>query len=79
MAKSKKKSKSVIPKRIAGVKVPKKARKGRFGELLASRTGQAMIARAILVAGEAAPSQPIEPEAERWTPDYGAPEARTRP
>lgn len=51
MAKAKKKSKGLIPKRIAGVKVPKKVRKGRFGELLASRTGQAVIAQAILGAG----------------------------
>jgi len=54
MAKSRKTSKGLIPKRIAGVKVPKAARKGRFGELLASKTGQAMIAKAILSAGAAA-------------------------
>jgi len=48
MAKGKKKSKGLIPKKIAGVKVPKRARKGRFGELLASKTGQALIAQAIL-------------------------------
>jgi hypothetical protein len=141
MARSKKKSKSVIPKRIAGVKVPKKVRKGRFGELLASKTGQALIAQAILGAGAVAaglkatdepklrgaakrakarfagktdgaggaasaavgaalayavgeaartfaealsrrnagtpPSAAEEEEAERWTPDYGAPETRT--
>jgi hypothetical protein len=49
-----KKSKRLIPKRIAGVKVPRSVRKGRFGELLASRTGQAMIAQAILGAGAVA-------------------------
>ena len=54
MAKSKKKAKGLIPKRIAGVKVPKKVRKGRFGELLASKTGQAVIAQAILGAGAVA-------------------------
>ena len=54
MAKKGKKSKGVIPKRIAGVKVPKAVRKGRFGELLASRTGQAVIAKAILGAGAVA-------------------------
>ena len=54
MAKSRKKSKGLIPKRIAGVKVPKKVRKGRFGELLASKTGQAVIAQAILGAGAVA-------------------------
>lgn len=54
MAKSGKKSKGLIPKRIAGVKVPRKVRKGRFGELLASKTGQAVIAQAILGAGAVA-------------------------
>lgn len=51
---AKKKSKRIIPKRIAGVKVPKSVRRGRFGDLLASRTGQAMIAQAILGAGAVA-------------------------
>jgi hypothetical protein len=46
-----KKTKSFLPKRIAGVKVPKSVRKGRLGELLASRTGQALIAEAIMAAG----------------------------
>jgi hypothetical protein len=54
MAKSRKKSKGLIPKRIAGVKVPRKVRKGRFGELLASKSGQAVIAQAILGAGAVA-------------------------
>jgi len=54
MAKSRKKSKGLIPKRIAGVKVPRSVRKGRFGELLASKTGQAVIAQAILGAGAVA-------------------------
>jgi hypothetical protein len=53
MAKGKK-AKASIPKKIAGVKVPKSVRKGRFGELLASRTGQALIAQAILGAGAVA-------------------------
>jgi hypothetical protein len=53
MSKSKKKAKggSALPKRIAGVKVPKAVRQGRFADLLASRQGQAMIAEAILGAG----------------------------
>lgn len=51
MAKKKRKTKSLLPKRIAGVKVPKAVRKGRFGELLASRTGQVLIAEAIMAAG----------------------------
>jgi hypothetical protein len=51
VAMAKKKRKSVLPKRIAGVKVPKAVRKGRFGELLASRMGQALLAEAIMAAG----------------------------
>lgn len=56
MAKSKKKAKSAaaLPKRIAGVKVPKAVRRGRFADLLASRQGQALIAEAILGAGAVA-------------------------
>ena len=42
-----KKARSFLPKKIAGVKVPKSVRKGRFGELLASPTGQALIAEAV--------------------------------
>lgn len=54
MAKKKRKTKSLLPKRIAGVKVPKAVRKGRFGELLASRTGQVLIAEALMAAGAVA-------------------------
>lgn len=54
MAKKKHKAKNHLPKRIAGVKVPKSVRQGRFGQLLASRTGQLLIAEAIMVAGAAA-------------------------
>jgi hypothetical protein len=50
MAKKKKK-RSLLPKRITGVKVPKAVRKGRFAELLASKAGQALIAEAIMAAG----------------------------
>lgn len=46
-----KKKKSFLPKKIAGVKVPKKVRKGQFGELLASPTGQKLIAQALLAGG----------------------------
>ena len=51
MAKKKRKSKSLLPKRIAGVKVPKAVRRGRFGALLASPAGQLVIAEAIMAAG----------------------------
>lgn len=50
MSKAKKK-KAGLPKRIAGVRVPKAVRKGRIADLLASRQGQALIAEAILGAG----------------------------
>ncbi|HEX3700390.1 MAG TPA: hypothetical protein VHV27_06925 [Phenylobacterium sp.] len=59
------KRKSLLPKRIAGVKVPKSVRKGRFGELLASPTGQAVIAEAILAIGAVAGAKKVadSPEA----------------
>jgi hypothetical protein len=38
---------ALLPKRIGGVKVPKSVRKGRFGELLASHTGQTLLAEAV--------------------------------
>ncbi|MBW8815948.1 MAG: hypothetical protein JF588_21230 [Caulobacterales bacterium] len=49
-----KKRKDLFPKKIAGVKVPKSVRRGRFGEFLASPTGQAMIAQAVVGAGAVA-------------------------
>ena len=47
-----KKRKNAIPKRIAGMKVPKGLRKGRVGQLLASPVGQALIVGAVARAGE---------------------------
>ena len=46
-----KKSKSVLPKKIAGVKVPKAIRKGQVGEFLTSPTGQKLVAEAIVAVG----------------------------
>jgi hypothetical protein len=46
-----KKSKRMLPKRIAGVKVPKKVRKGHVGEILTSKTGKALIAEAVMAVG----------------------------
>ncbi len=46
-----KKRKGFLPKKIAGVKVPRKVRKGQLGELIASPTGQKIIAQAILAGG----------------------------
>ena len=72
--------KSFLPKKIAGVKVPKKARKGRFGELLASPSGQAAIAEAVqrYRADQAAPTAdgPSWPELAARPSD--APEAQPR-
>jgi hypothetical protein len=42
-----------LPKRIAGVKVPKAVRKGALGDFLASKTGQALIAQALMAASAA--------------------------
>ena len=46
--------KSLLPKRIAGVKVPKSVRKGRIGEAIASPTGQAVLAEVIMAAANTA-------------------------
>jgi hypothetical protein len=46
-----KKQKAFLPRKIAGVKVPKKVRNGQFGELLASPTGQKLIAQALIAGG----------------------------
>jgi len=53
MAKKKQK-KSLLPKRIAGVKVPKSVRKGRFAALLASPHGRKLVAEAVLAIGAVA-------------------------
>ena len=45
-----KKTQNYLPKRIAGVKVPKSVRKGPLGELIASPEGPALIAEAVMVA-----------------------------
>jgi hypothetical protein len=50
MAKKKRKTNTLLPKRIAGVKLPKAVRKGRLAELLASKTGQALLMDALLAA-----------------------------
>lgn len=48
MAKNKK---SALPKKIAGVKVPKTIRKGQVGAFLTSPAGQKLVAEAILALG----------------------------
>jgi hypothetical protein len=42
-----------IPKRIAGVKIPKSIRKGAVGQFLGSSAGQVLLAEALLLAGGA--------------------------
>jgi hypothetical protein len=45
-----KNTQSYLPKRIAGVKVPKSVRKGPLGELIASPEGPALLAEAVMIA-----------------------------
>lgn len=47
------KAKLKLPKRIAGVKIPKKVRKGPVGQFLNSSAGQLLVAEALIAAGGA--------------------------
>ena len=47
----KKKSKSLLPKRVGGVKIPRSIRKGRAGRFLTSPLGVALISEAVMAAG----------------------------
>jgi hypothetical protein len=58
MAKTKKKS--LLPKRIAGVKVPKAVRKGRMGAAIASPTGRAVLAEIIMAAAAVAGAKKVK-------------------
>ena len=49
-----KKKKKGLPKRIAGLKIPKAVRKSEFGRFLGSKAGQALVAEAVLGAGAVA-------------------------
>lgn len=62
-----KKNKSFLPKRIAGVKVPKSVRKGRFGELMASPAGLAAIAEALRRHDDDGGEELAPASAEGWT------------
>ena len=42
-----------VPKRIAGVKIPKPIRKGGIGKFLNTTTGQVLLAEALFAAGQA--------------------------
>jgi hypothetical protein len=48
-----KKKAKLLPKKIAGVKIPKTVRRGEFGKFLASPDGQKMVAQALVVAAGA--------------------------
>jgi len=48
---TKKTKKSLLPKRIGGVKVPKALRKGRAGQFLTSPAGMALLAEGLAMAG----------------------------
>jgi hypothetical protein len=58
MAKSKKKS--LLPKRIAGVKVPKAVRKGRMGAAITSPSGRAVLAELIMAAAAVAGAKKVK-------------------
>lgn len=64
---AKKRKKASLPKRLAGVKIPKKVRKGRLGALLASPLGQELLAGSVAVAGGALAARKAKhsPEARR--------------
>jgi hypothetical protein len=47
-----KKKAAAVPKRIGGVKIPKQLRRGRVAQVLASPVGVAILAEAIIQAGE---------------------------
>jgi len=49
-----------LPKRIGGVKVPKRIRKSGMGQFLASPAGQALIAQAVVAAGAVAGAKKVQ-------------------
>lgn len=55
-----KKSKNLLPKRIAGVKVPKAVRKGRLGDAIASPAGRAVLAEVLLAAAAVAGAKKVK-------------------
>jgi hypothetical protein len=65
-----------LPKRIAGVKVPKAVRKGVLGDFLRSKAGQAMIAEAVMAISTAIlAKQQAEPGSTARRAGKGAKEA----
>lgn len=58
---NKKNKKSLLPKRLGGVKVPRALRKGRAGRFLASPLGVALISDALVTAGVVAIGKEAKP------------------
>jgi hypothetical protein len=59
---AKKKTKSLLPKRIGGVKVPKALRKGRAGRFLTSPAGVAVLTEAFALAGAVGAVRKADPD-----------------
>jgi len=55
-----KKNKSLLPRRIAGVKVPKAVRKGRMAAAIASPTGRAVLAEVLMAAAAVAGAKKVK-------------------
>jgi hypothetical protein len=63
MAKKKSKAtKSMLPKRVGGLKVPKALRKGRAGRFLTSPAGIAVIGEALMAAGAVRAARKADPD-----------------
>ena len=62
MAKKRKKTKSLLPKRVAGVKIPKSIRKGGAGRFLTSPVGVALMTQAVAAVGAATAVKKADPD-----------------
>jgi hypothetical protein len=62
VAKKRKKTKSLLPKRVAGVKIPKSIRKGRAGRFITSPVGMALLSQALAAAGAATAVRKADPD-----------------
>jgi hypothetical protein len=57
---AKNKNKILLPKRIAGVKIPKSVRKGNIGAAIGSPTGRAVLAEVIMAAAAVAGAKQVK-------------------
>ncbi|HYG26121.1 MAG TPA: hypothetical protein VD906_04380 [Caulobacteraceae bacterium] len=64
MAKKRKKS-AALPKRLAGVKIPKRVRKGPLGDFMASPAGKLVVAEMVAAAGGALMKRDLDKHPER--------------